>query len=240
MTSNPVGRVAALARYPVKSLAGEELAEVLVDERGCAGDRLWSVRDPDGRFGSGKTTRRFRRMDGLLELVGSYDGDVPAIGFPDGRQLRGDEAGVDEALSRHVGRPVSLAREDDLSHFDEGPLHLVTTTSLATLSSVRGGQVDWRHTRANLLVETTGHGFPEQAWVGRRLRVGPEVVLRVRGPMPRCVMVDAAQDGLPADPGLLRVITEVATGALGVWADVEHTGRLRVGDDVVGLGQEPV
>jgi uncharacterized protein len=239
MTADPAGRVAALARYPVKSLAGEELAEVLVDERGCAGDRLWSVRDPDGRFGSGKTTRRFRRMDGLLELVGTYDGDMPVVGFPDGRRLRADEAGVDEALSRHVGRPVSLAREDDVSHFDEGPLHLVTTTSLATLARARGGEVDWRHTRANLLVETIGHGFPEHAWVGRRLRVGPEVVLRVRGLMPRCVMVDAAQDGLPGDPGLLRVITEVAAGALGVWADVEDAGRLRVGDDV-DLGQDPV
>jgi uncharacterized protein len=237
--ADPEGRVAALARYPVKSTTGEELAEVLVDERGCAGDRLWSVRDPDGRLGSGKTNRRFRRMDGLLELVGTYDGDMPVIGFPDGRRLRGDEAGVDEALSRHVGRPVSLAREDDVSHFDEGPLHLVTTTSLATLARARGGPVDWRHTRANLLVETTGHGFPEQAWVGRRLRVGPEVVLRVRGLMPRCVMVDAAQDGLPGDPGLLRVITEVSAGTLGVWADVEVAGRLRVGDDV-GLGQDPV
>jgi uncharacterized protein len=239
MATNPVGRVAALARYPVKSLAGEELAGVLVDERGCAGDRLWSVRDPDGRLGSGKTTRRFRRMGGLLELVAGYDGDVPVIAFPDGRRLRGDEAGIDEALSRHVGRPVSLAREDGVSHFDEGPLHLVTTASLATLARARGREVDWRHTRANLLVETAEEGFPEQAWVGRKLVLGPEVVLRVRGLMPRCVMVDAEQDGLPGDPGLLRVITELAAGALGVWADVEHVGRLRVGDDV-GLVQEPV
>jgi uncharacterized protein len=239
MTEEPVGRVAALARYPVKSLAGEGLDEVLVEARGCAGDRLWSVRDPDGRLGSGKTTRRFRRMDGLLELVAGYDGDVPVIGFPDGRRLRGDYPGLDEALSRHVGRPVSLAREDEVSHFDEGPLHLVTTASLTTLARARGGEVDWRHTRANVLVETAGHGFPEQAWVGRRLRVGPEVVLRVRGLMPRCVMVAAAQDGLPGDPGLLRAVTEVAAGTLGVWADVEHAGRVRLGADV-GLGQDPV
>jgi uncharacterized protein len=239
MTADPAGRVAALTRYPVKSLAGEDLEEVLVEARGCAGDRLWSVRDPDGRLGSGKTTRRFRRMDGLLELVARYDGDVPTIAFPDGGRVRGDDPAVDDALSRHVGRPVTLAREDDVSHFDEGPLHLVTTASLATLSRARGGDVDWRHTRANLLVETAGAGFPENAWVGRRLRVGPDVVLRVRGLMPRCVMVDAAQDGLPADPGLLRAISEVAAGALGVWADVERPGRVRLGQGVL-VGQEPV
>jgi uncharacterized protein len=239
MTADLVGRVAALARYPVKSLSGEELAEVYVDERGCAGDRLWSVRDPDGRLGSGKTTRRFRRMDGLLDLVAGYDGEVPVIAFPDGRRLHGDEAGIDEALSRHVGRPVSLAREGDVSHFDEGPLHLVTTTSLATLGRARGEEVDWRHTRSNILVETAGEGFPEHAWVGRRLRLGSQVVLRVRGVMPRCVMVDAAQHGVPGDPGLLRAINDVTAGALGVWADVEQVGRLRAGDDV-RLGQEPV
>jgi uncharacterized protein len=239
MTAQQPGRVATLARYPVKSLTGEEPTEVLVDERGCLGDRLWSVRDPDGRLGSAKTTGRFRRMDGLLELVARYDGMVPVIAFPDGRRLRGDDPGIDDALSRHVGRPVSLAREREVPHFDEGPLHLVTTASLATLSRARDGEVDWRHTRANLLVETAADGFPENAWVGRRLEIGPEVVLQVRGLMPRCVMVDAAQDGLPADPGLLRTITEVAAGALGVWADVERGGRIRVGD-TVRVGQEPV
>jgi uncharacterized protein len=239
MTAHQPGRVAALARYPVKSLAGEEPAEVMVDERGCVGDRLWSVRDPDGRLGSAKTTRRFRRMDGLLELVAGYDGAVPVIAFPDGRRLRGDDPGIDDALSRHVGRPVSLAREREVPHFDEGPLHLVTTASLATLSRARDGEVDWRHTRANLLVETQEAGFPENTWVGRRLEIGPEVVLRVRGLMPRCVMVDAAQDALAADPGLLRAITEVAAGALGVWGDVERVGRVRV-SDTVRVGQEPV
>jgi len=70
-----VGRVASLHRYPVKSLAGESLAAVEVDARGLAGDRAWAVRDPDGKLGSGKSSRRFRKMDGLLLLSGAYDGD---------------------------------------------------------------------------------------------------------------------------------------------------------------------
>ena len=41
-------RVLELWRYPVKSLSGETLTNALLDERGLVGDRLWSVRDPDG------------------------------------------------------------------------------------------------------------------------------------------------------------------------------------------------
>lgn len=231
--SPPVGRVAAIERFPVKSLVGERLEEVAVDSRGLVGDRLWSVRDPDGKLGSGKTTTRFRRMDGLLDLAASYDGGVPVITFPDGRVLRGPGPETDRALSEHVGRPVSLAREQTVSHLDEGPVHLVTTATLATLARVHGRPVDWRRTRANLLVALEGDGFPEHAWVGRQVGLGPEVVLRIRDVMPRCVMVNAAQDGLPVDPGLLKSVTDLTEGALGVVADVEQGGMVTEGTAVV-------
>lgn len=227
-----MSHVGALRRYPVKSLLGEDLDQVAVDRRGCAGDRLWSVRDPDGRLGSGKTTRRFRRMDGLLDLAASYEDDVLVIAFPDGRRLRAGTPEADRAVSDHVGRPVTLAREESVSHFDEGPVHLVTTASLASLGAARGASVDVRHTRANLLVRWEADGFPEHDWVGRSVAVGSQVVLRVRDLMPRCVMVNAAQGETPFDRDLLRTITAVANGALGVVADVERGGLLRVGDVV--------
>ncbi|MFD9355752.1 MOSC N-terminal beta barrel domain-containing protein [Streptomyces sp. NPDC060031] len=54
----PVGTVERIWRYPVKSTGGEPLREAEVDHRGLVGDRLFAVRDGDGRFGSGKNTRR--------------------------------------------------------------------------------------------------------------------------------------------------------------------------------------
>lgn len=226
------GAVLSVHRYPVKSLLGEQPASVHVDARGVVGDRLWSVRDSDGRLGSGKSTRRFRRMDGLLALTAGYDGDVPVIGFPDGRRLRGDDPAVHQALTAHVGRPVTLARETDVSHFDEGPVHLVTTASLQTLSRAHGRPVDSRRTRANVVVDWPGGDFPELSWVGQRVRLGPNAVLRVRAVMPRCVMVNLAQEELPTDGSVLRSITEVSAGALGVVADVEQPGIVSVGDRV--------
>ncbi|MDQ3786055.1 MAG: MOSC domain-containing protein [Actinomycetota bacterium] len=172
-------------------------------------------------------------MDGLLDLSAVYDGSTPVVGFPDGRKLRGDSPDLDAALSEHVGRAVVLGREAAVSHFDEGPLHLVTSASCDTLARAHGHEVDARRTRANLVLACEGHGFPELGWVGRRLRLGTDVVVLVRDVMPRCVMLNAAQDGLPADPSLLRTVTDVAAGALGVVADVERGGRVTVGDAAV-------
>ena len=91
-----LGRVSELHRYPVKSLTGEQVPRLRVEERGVVGDRLWSVRDPDGKLGSGKSSRRFRRMPGLLELRARYDepyDGVPVLTFPDGRTVDGDDPG---------------------------------------------------------------------------------------------------------------------------------------------------
>jgi uncharacterized protein YcbX len=238
-----VGRVAQLHRYPVKSLAGEQPRRVAVDRRGVSGDRLWAVHDRDGRFGSGKTTRRFRRMPGLLALRATYDDDVPVVTFPDGTSLRGDDEAVHAALSSYVGRPVTLAREGDVPHVDEGPVHLVTTSSLRAVAG--GAPLDARRARANLVLDTNAvadelllsgtpptavHGFPEDDWVSRRLRVGT-VELAVTGLMPRCVMIGMAQDGQPDDRGVLRELLRRHDGNLGLVADVVVPGTVAVGDE---------
>jgi uncharacterized protein YcbX len=226
----PLGRVLSLHRYPVKSLVGEELDRVQVDERGVCGDRLWSVRDLDGRFGSGKTTRRFRKMEGLLELAARYDAETPVVRFPDGRSLRGDDEAVHGALSEYVGRPVTLAREGGVSHFDEGPIHLVTTSTLRLLEREHGRPVQSRRLRPNLVLETADGGFVEEQWVDQRIRIGNDLVLAIREPMPRCVMLDLPQVGLPAANGLLKTVADLNDLNVGVVADVLTPGEVTVGD----------
>ena len=48
--------VTEIWRYPVKSMGGERLDNVAVDERGIVADRMWAVRDPE--LGSITTARR--------------------------------------------------------------------------------------------------------------------------------------------------------------------------------------
>jgi uncharacterized protein YcbX len=229
------GVVIQVARHPVKSMEGELLDACNVDLRGLSGDRLWAVCDPDGKLGSGKSSRRFRRMEGLRDLVAAYDGDVPVLAFPDGTSMRGDDPDVHARLSRHVGRPVRLERETTVSHHDDGPVHLVTTASLRALSAAVGAPVDVRRARANLVVDWPGDDFAEDQWLGEHVRVG-ELVLAATMRMPRCVMVNAATRDLPAHEGLLRTLSDVNDATFGMLAEVVQPGVVRCGDRVQRLG----
>jgi uncharacterized protein YcbX len=231
-----IGRIAGLARYPVKSLHGESLDTVEVDGHGLRGDRTWAAYTSDGGIGSGKTTRRFRRIDGLLEHSALLDGGpAPLITVNGGAQHRCGESGTDDALSTALGRPVTLRTETDVAHHDESPVHLVTTASLRQLERMLGAAVDVRRLRPNVVLDVEGEGFVEDEWTGRELRLGDEVVLTLGAGMPRCVMVDAAQAGVPTAPQLLTTLGRVNGTCLGLQATVRSTGVVRVGDPALLL-----
>jgi len=222
-------KVAALWRYPVKSMLGEQCEAVELDARGVRGDRRFAVRSEDGRLGSGKNSRRHRHIEGLFGFRAALTEDAAEIVFPDGRRLRADDSGIDAALSETLGLPVTLAREADIPHFDTGAIHLVSSASLDWLRSrLPGSRVDERRFRPNILVTATE---PERAWLGRTLRVG-EVRLRVTDPTERCGMTTFAQADLPFDPKILRSIAQEADQLFGVYAEILQPGRIARGDAV--------
>jgi uncharacterized protein len=231
-----IGTVASLWRYPVKSLLGERRESLRLDRRGVVGDRLFAVCDEADKFGSGKTTRRFRRMDGLFRFRAVYegdDGDTPLITFPDGAILGGTDPAIHARLTDLLGIPVRLAREAGVSHFDDGPIHLVTTASLRALGALLAqDDVDEQRFRPNIVIETGGEGFQEDGWEGRELLLGDEVRLRVTTRTERCVMVDLDQADLRAEPRALRTLAQARDACLGVYADVLALGVLRRGDQV--------
>lgn len=117
-TAGPgIGTVAALHRYPVKSMLGEELDAADVGPHGLLGDRAYAVVDAeDGTVASAKHPRKWARLLQMrAEFVSEPEpGAQPppvVLTFPDGSTLRSDDAGVDEALSVAVGRPVRLAAQ---------------------------------------------------------------------------------------------------------------------------------
>ncbi len=231
--------MAVLRRHPVKSMLGEEVDAVLVEPRGVRGDREWAVYTHDGKIGSGKDSRRFRRVDGLLHLRATLDGDVPRVHLPGGCAFDVGGDGADETLSGHLGRPVSLRREGDVPHHDDSPLHLVTTTALRTLGGQLGRAVEVARFRPNLVVDTPAAapgGYPEDGWLGRRLAIGDDVVLAVDAPMPRCVMVTAEQADLPRAGDVLTTLGRVHDVDFGVQLTVVRGGTVRRGDPVRLLG----
>jgi len=225
-----LGRVVQLARYPVKSLQGESLEAVEVDERGLRGDRGWAAYTPDGGIGSGKTTRRFRRVDGLLHQSSALDGGAaPVLTLASGARHRCGEPGTDAALSAAVGHTLALRPETDVRHHDEAPVHVLTTASLRQVERLLGAPVHVRRLRPNVVLEVDGDGFVEDGWIGRDLCLG-DVVLTLGPGMPRCVVVDAAQAGVPTTPPMLRALGRVNATQLGLQATVRAGGVVRLGD----------
>lgn len=109
-----IGNVAALWRYPVKSLGGEQVDRVEIGPRGLHGDRLWAVRDLER-----DVTATARRIPALLTATARYTsavapdagpGNAPEveITFPDGTVMSSNDAGVHSKLSEVAGRDVRL------------------------------------------------------------------------------------------------------------------------------------
>jgi uncharacterized protein YcbX len=221
-----VGRVAGLWRHPVKSFAGERLEEVELDARGVVADRRWALVRQDGKIASGKRTRRFRRVDGLLRHAARLGPDgTPVLHLLDGRVLR-PTAAVAEELA---GPGWRFDREREISHFDSGPVHLVTTAALRSLAEADGAPVEPARVRPNLLIDAGDER--EEAWTGRRLVVG-DVELEVTVPTVRCVMVGHEQAALAKRKYLLKTIGRWNGVCLGMYATVVRPGTLRVGDAV--------
>lgn len=223
--------VTQLWRYPVKSMLGERCTHLVVEPRGAVGDRLFAVADADGKLGSGKNTRRFRKIEGLFSFHASYRGLIPQVRFPNGELLSGDDPAIHDALSAVLGQPVRLVPESTVSHLDAGAIHLVSCGSLSWLrGTAPEGIADARRFRPNVVV--SGQGIqPELAWLDKQLRIG-QVELRISGATERCGMVALAQGELPAAPRILRRITQDNNLVFGVYAEVIKPGTIWVGDPV--------
>ena len=176
--------VAALWRYPVKSMQGEELNATEVTMAGLLGDRRFAIVDPaTGKIAGAKNPRKW---PGFFQFRASYvSPPLPGAALPavrvtlaDGTSVTSAEAELPKLLSEALGRDVvfsgatdstSASGEDyvidadevvewDLppgTFFDCAPVHLVTTATLDTLRSLYpSGRFEPRRFRPNIIVAT--------------------------------------------------------------------------------------
>ena len=205
--------VAALWRYPIKTLAGESLrsAELTVD--GIFGDRIVHVRGPEGV----RTSRRQFRLLGLHASLGP-DGQPLVNGVPwtSPRAL--------ELVQEAAGPDAWLEAYDGPERFDVLPL------LVATDGAVQSFGRDVRRLRPNILIGGV-EGLAEVRWPGAELHIG-DAVVRLDSLRRRCPMTTVDPDTLERDREVLRDIVRRFDGRLALNADVVRPGMIRVGDTV--------
>ncbi|HEX9832076.1 MAG TPA: MOSC domain-containing protein [Mycobacterium sp.] len=132
-----LGRVAALWRYPVKSLGGEQVEQIDIGLRGPHGDRLWAVRDLER-----DVTATARRIPALLGATARYvapvasdagPGNAPEveITLPDGSVCSSSDPDVHKKLSELAGRDVRLTA---LPPADDTSLHKLSRDERENMS----------------------------------------------------------------------------------------------------------
>jgi uncharacterized protein YcbX len=254
--------VAALWRYPVKSMQGEELSATDVTALGLLGDRRFAVVDQTtGKVAGAKNPVKW---PGFFQFRASYVSPPRAgaalppvrVTLPDGTSATSEEEDLPKLLSGALGREVvfrataGTARAEDYqpdtgdvvewdlpteTFFDCARVHLVTTATLDTLRALYpAGRFEPRRFRPNIIVATGSRfsGFAENEWVGRQVAIGDSVRLEVFQTTGRCVMTTLPQFDLPKDPGILRAAVAHNDAAVGVYADVLTGGTVRRGDVV--------
>jgi uncharacterized protein len=233
VTGLAVGRIAAVWRYPVKSMAPEALERAEVAWHGIVGDRRWAFVRP-GQESSGFPWLTIREQPELARyqprLVDPARPDATAVRVltPAGVELDA----VDPALAAELG--AARAMKLDRGAFDTLPLALISSQTLAGLSALVGRALAVQRFRPNILVDglIDGAAYPEDAWVGATLRIGA-LRMRVDKRDQRCVMVNVDPATGVRDPAVLRMIGRERDACLGVYGSVATPGAFAVGDPVI-------
>lgn len=239
-----VGRVTELWRYPVKSLLGERLEEASVSVAGFAGDRRFAIRARSS--GHVLSAKKFSRL--LAGRSAVTDGTVTVM-LPDRPAFSIDDPDAEAALSAWLGFDVEIATVPDQhvrpeiegdggvfrgragGFFDSLPVHIVTTSTLAALTTLHPyGRFDPRRFRPNIVLATEEPGFVEETWIGKSFLVG-EVELEIVKTCERCVMTTHAQDDLPVDRDILRTVDQQNDAIVGVYGVARREGRIWSGDE---------
>jgi MOSC domain-containing protein len=218
-----VPHVIQLWRYPVKSMAGEPLAEADVYWHGIRGDRRYALVQPelihsDFPWLTIRERAELVRYRPRLVTPEKPDASRVVVRTPDGEELD-----VVELADTLGARSIKLNR----GAFDSAPLSLI---SLGTV-----GELDTRRFRMNLVIDAPD-AFAEDAYIGHTLRIGG-LRLRVDRPDSRCTIITTDPDTGERDPAILKEYGRTHNACAGVYCSVIEPGRVAVGDEVIVDGR---
>jgi len=237
-----MGKISAIYRYPVKSMAGELLAVAKLGWHGIEGDRRFAFR----RL-TDKSNFPWLTASKLPELIlykpfgldSSNAEPLPThVRTPDGNEyeLLGNE--LREEISSRYGSDVELMNLK-AGVFDEASISVITSSTVQCIERESGREIDLRRFRPNVVIESnSAEPFEEDRWVGRTLMFGEDdnsAAVKVYMKDERCRMVNLDPDTAERDVQVMRTIVRLNKNYAGGYGTVVRAGELRVGQ-VVSLG----
>ena len=254
-----IGKVDSVWRYPVKSMRGEELDEAFAGFSGVYGDRLFAFRSSASSKGFPYFTAREQRR--LLQYRPRFrfpDKAARPINLAEAEKMGANPVSADPAeLIVDVETPgrqtlavddpalIDMVRGDvDQKHqltlmrseramTDCRPVSIFSLQSAQQLAEEAGTPIDKRRFRANVYMDlTSGGGFAENDFVGRSLRIGPKVVVRILERDARCVIITLDPDTTERTPEILKKVAQAHEGMAGVYGAVMVEGTLHKDDPV--------
>lgn len=234
-----LGRVTALFRYPVKSMAGQSLDVTRLGWQGIEGDRRFAFRRvadktefpwlTASKFPQLLLYQPFRLEADLTDLPPTH------VRTPDGKvfELQSDE--LREEVSGRYGSDLELM---NLKHgiFDEACVSIITPGTVQGIERESGRHIDLRRFRPNVVIETnSAELFEEDRWLGRTLMFdegNSGASVRVTMKDERCVMVNLNPDTAERDSEVMKTVVRLNQNYAGVYGTVVNAGELRVGQVV--------
>jgi uncharacterized protein YcbX len=239
--------VVEIWRYPVSSVGGERVPDASLTAAGVAGDRQYALMDrASGRPAAPENDARWRKSLQLQarSVAGTCPAEsLPVMTFPAGDAYPLNDPALNDVLSDYFGFAVAVGAYANAAidagfpairnRYRPSALHLLTTASLGHLAALRqGGAIDSRRFRPTVLIETAeAGGFLENAWIGRRLRLG-DIAMTGTEPTKRCGITLISQPGIHEDPEILRTILRHNARNFGIHCAIEAAGSIRLGDEL--------
>jgi uncharacterized protein YcbX len=238
-----IGALSTLWRYPVKSMAGEDLDEARITFAGLVGDRVYAFVDNQNKSNfPWMTGRQAQEMilfrPRLLhppptgEARPRADDFSMDVSLPDGETFRMGDPKFTAFAAKRFGRSLEL-RYSERSMTDLYPVSLLGLSTVRALSEETGMKLDQRRFRANFYAcWEKDTPFFEDELVGRELQIGEEVRMRVVVKDQRCKMITLDPETAAASPAVLEQVSRAHAGCAGVYGAVLSEGIVRSNDPV--------